>query len=121
MQEYFNRMQEIVTRNAQNKEGQAYCKINSRIRFMLQDVIDLRANKWIPRRNENNPKTIDQIQKEAESERFDMQVNSASLNPPRKDDRNNDRKRNRKSYNKIYLVIVFVKNTFSAIILSNVL
>lgn len=65
---------------------------------MLQDVIDLRANKWIPRRNENNPKTIDQIQKEAESERLDMQVNSASLNPPRKDDRNNDRKRNRKSY-----------------------
>ncbi|XP_011251008.1 eukaryotic translation initiation factor 4 gamma 3 isoform X6 [Camponotus floridanus] len=95
MQEYFNRMQEIVSRNAQNKEGPGYVKINSRIRFMLQDVIDLRANKWIPRRNENNPKTIDEIQKEAESERLDMQVNSASLNPPRKDDRNNDRKRNR--------------------------
>lgn len=63
---------------------------------MLQDVIELRANKWIPRRNENNPKTIDQIQKEAESERLDMQVNSAPLNTPRKDDRNNDRKRNRK-------------------------
>ncbi|XP_070158179.1 eukaryotic translation initiation factor 4 gamma isoform X5 [Polyergus mexicanus] len=95
MQEYFNRMQEIVTRSAQNKEGSGNVKISSRIRFMLQDVIDLRANKWIPRRNENNPKTIDQIQKEAESERLDMQVNSTSLNPPRKDDRNNDRKRNR--------------------------
>ncbi|KAL6260894.1 hypothetical protein P5V15_008422 [Pogonomyrmex californicus] len=88
MQEYFNRMQEIVARKGQSK-------ISSRIRFMLQDVIDLRANKWIPRRNENNPKTIDQIQKEAESERLDMQVNSAPLNTPRKDDRNNDRKRNR--------------------------
>ncbi|KAL6431458.1 hypothetical protein ACFW04_007220 [Cataglyphis niger] len=95
MQEYFNRMQEIVTRSAQNKEGPGNVKISSRIRFMLQDVIDLRANKWIPRRNENNPKTIDEIQKEAESERLDMQVNSTSLNPSRKDDRNNDRKRNR--------------------------
>ncbi|XP_011331702.1 eukaryotic translation initiation factor 4 gamma 3 isoform X2 [Ooceraea biroi] len=88
MQEYFNRMQEIVSRKN-------HSKISSRIRFMLQDVIDLRANKWIPRRNENNPKTIDQIQKEAESERLDMQLNSAPLNTPRKDDRNSDRKRNR--------------------------
>ncbi|XP_012530181.1 eukaryotic translation initiation factor 4 gamma 3 isoform X2 [Monomorium pharaonis] len=88
MQEYFNKMQEIVARKGQSK-------ISSRIRFMLQDVIDLRANRWIPRRNENNPKTIDQIQKEAESERLDMQVNSAPLNTARKDDRNNDRKRNR--------------------------
>lgn len=62
---------------------------------MLQDVIELRANRWIPRRSEGNPKTIDQIQKEAESERLDMQVNSAPLSTPRKDDRNNDRKRNR--------------------------
>ncbi|XP_012235318.2 eukaryotic translation initiation factor 4 gamma 3 isoform X2 [Linepithema humile] len=88
MQEYFGKMQEMVIRKG-------HSKISSRIRFMLQDVIDLRANKWIPRRNENNPKTIDQIQKEAESERLDMQVNSAPLNTPRKDDRNNDRKRNR--------------------------
>ncbi|XP_018310544.1 eukaryotic translation initiation factor 4 gamma isoform X4 [Mycetomoellerius zeteki] len=88
MQEYFNRMQELVARKG-------HSKISSRIRFMLQDVIDLRANKWIPRRNENNPKTIDQIQKEAESERLDMQVNSVSLNTTRKDDRNSDRKRNR--------------------------
>ncbi|XP_018054816.1 PREDICTED: eukaryotic translation initiation factor 4 gamma 3 isoform X2 [Atta colombica] len=88
MQEYFNRMQEIVARKG-------HSKISSRIRFMLQDVIDLRANKWIPRRNDNNPKTIDQIQKEAESERLDMQVNSVPLNTARKDDRNNDRKRNR--------------------------
>lgn len=119
MQEYFNRMQDIVSRNAQSKEGQGYVKINSRIRFMLQDVIDLRANKWIPRRNENNPKTIDQIQKEAESERLDMQVNSASLNPPRKDDRNNDRKRNRKSYliRSVFLAL-FVKSTFSAVTLT---
>lgn len=70
---------------------------------MLQDVIELRANRWIPRRSEG-PKTIDQIQKEAESERFDIQVNNASLNTPRKDDRNNDRKRNREYNNHQQLV-----------------
>lgn len=71
-------------------------KISSRIRFMIQDVIDLRANQWIPRRDENKPKTMDQIQKEAECERSDTQLNNTPMNTPRKDDRNNDRRRNRK-------------------------
>ncbi|KAI4491072.1 hypothetical protein M0802_010489 [Mischocyttarus mexicanus] len=89
MQEYFNKMQDIVSRRGQSK-------ISSRIRFMLQDVIDLRANKWVPRRDDSNPKTIDQIQKEVESERLDTQLtNNTPLNTPRKDDRNADRKRNR--------------------------
>ncbi|XP_076249202.1 eukaryotic translation initiation factor 4 gamma [Calliopsis andreniformis] len=88
MQDYFNKMQDIVARRGQGK-------ISSRIRFMLQDVIDLRANNWIPRRDDSNPKTIDQIQKEAESERLDSQLNSTPLNTPRKDERASDRKRNR--------------------------
>lgn len=61
-------------------------KINSRVRFMLKDVIDLRANKWVPRRDDSNPKTMDQIQKEAETERLDAQLNIPP-NTPRKDDR----------------------------------
>jgi len=32
---------------------------------MMQDIIDLRENNWVPRREDNNPKTIDQIHKEA--------------------------------------------------------
>ena len=32
---------------------------------MMQDIIDLRKNDWVPRREDNNPKTIDQIHKEA--------------------------------------------------------
>nr|KAF7435190.1 hypothetical protein H0235_003381 [Vespula pensylvanica] len=88
MQEYFSKMQDIVGRRGHGK-------ISSRIRFMLQDVIDLRANKWIPRRDDSNPKTIDQIQKEVESERLDTQLTNTPLNTPRKDDRNADRKRNR--------------------------
>ncbi|XP_043800130.1 eukaryotic translation initiation factor 4 gamma 3-like isoform X4 [Apis laboriosa] len=88
MQDYFNKMQDIVARRGHGK-------ISSRIRFMLQDVIDLRANNWIPRRDDSNPKTIDQILKEADSERLDSQLSNTPLNTPRKDERTSDRKRNR--------------------------
>ncbi|XP_057415567.1 eukaryotic translation initiation factor [Lotus japonicus] len=37
-----------------------------RLRFMVRDVIDLRANKWIPRREEIKAKTITEIHSEAE-------------------------------------------------------
>ena len=35
------------------------------MRFMMQDIVDLRNNDWVPRQEDNNPKTIDQIHKEA--------------------------------------------------------
>lgn len=59
-------------------------KISSRVRFMLQDVIDLRKCNWIPRRTDNNPKTISQIQKEAANELLQQHI----MNYPaaRKDD-----------------------------------
>jgi len=44
-------------------------KISNRTRFMIQDVIDLRKNKWEPRRDENKPKTIEQIHKDVIRER----------------------------------------------------
>lgn len=43
-------------------------------RFMLQDVIDLRNSKWVPRRQDINPRTIDEIQKEASDEQLTIQV-----------------------------------------------
>uniref|UniRef100_A0A6Q2XE38 Eukaryotic translation initiation factor 4 gamma 1 n=1 Tax=Esox lucius TaxID=8010 RepID=A0A6Q2XE38_ESOLU len=58
MDQYFAQMDKII------KEK----KTSSRIRFMLQDVLDLRRNMWVPRRGEQGPKTIDQIHKEAELE-----------------------------------------------------
>ncbi|XP_067051016.1 eukaryotic translation initiation factor 4 gamma 1-like [Acropora muricata] len=38
---------------------------SSRVRRMMQDIVDLRNNNWVPLREDNNPKTIDQIRKEA--------------------------------------------------------
>ncbi|KAG7325353.1 hypothetical protein KOW79_011669 [Hemibagrus wyckioides] len=58
MDQYFQQMEQIV------KER----KTSSRIRFMLQDVLDLRKNNWVPRRGDQGPKTIDQIHKDAELE-----------------------------------------------------
>ncbi|KAJ1087472.1 hypothetical protein NDU88_000643 [Pleurodeles waltl] len=58
MDQYFNQMDKII------KEK----KTSSRIRFMLQDLLDLRVCKWVPRRGEQGPKTIDQIHKEAQLE-----------------------------------------------------
>lgn len=79
---YFNQMNEL----AQKKENS---KVSSRVRFMLQDVIELRQNKWVPRRDDNNPKTIDQIQREADRESMEMTI--ALSTPLRKQDsRNND-------------------------------
>ncbi|XP_070684791.1 eukaryotic translation initiation factor 4 gamma 1-like [Pempheris klunzingeri] len=69
MDQYFNQMEKII------KER----KTTSRIRFMLQDVLDLRRNNWVPRRGDQGPKTIDQIHKDAEAEehREQMKVQQA--------------------------------------------
>ena len=51
---------------------------------MLQDVLELRLNNWVPRRDDNNPKTIDQIHKEAaEEERKTMILIQQSKLPKR--------------------------------------
>ncbi|XP_075762851.1 eukaryotic translation initiation factor 4 gamma 3 isoform X6 [Pelodiscus sinensis] len=63
MDQYFNQMEKIV------KER----KTSSRIRFMLQDVIDLRLCNWISRRADQGPKTIEQIHKEAKIEEQEEQ------------------------------------------------
>ncbi|XP_059587188.1 eukaryotic translation initiation factor 4 gamma 1 isoform X2 [Alligator mississippiensis] len=69
MDQYFNQMDKII------KEK----KTSSRIRFMLQDVIDLRRNSWVPRRGDQGPKTIDQIHKEAELEEHREQIKVQQL------------------------------------------
>ncbi|KAM7267871.1 hypothetical protein ACFE04_010037 [Oxalis oulophora] len=53
---YFNRLKELTT-NPQ---------LASRLRFMVRDVIDLRSNNWVPRREEMKARTITEIHTEAE-------------------------------------------------------
>ncbi|WOL17295.1 eukaryotic translation initiation factor [Canna indica] len=53
---YFNRLKEL-TSNPQ---------LASRLRFMVRDVLDLRSNNWVPRREEVKAKTISEIHSEAE-------------------------------------------------------
>uniref|UniRef100_A0A3Q2ZYD6 Eukaryotic translation initiation factor 4 gamma 2 n=1 Tax=Kryptolebias marmoratus TaxID=37003 RepID=A0A3Q2ZYD6_KRYMA len=57
MDQYFGRMRSLMN----NKE------LPARIRFLLQDTVELRENNWIPRKAfiDNGPKTINQIRQEA--------------------------------------------------------
>lgn len=69
-------------------------KIPSRIRFMIQDVIDLRRDKWIPRRNDSKPKLINEIEKDAKNEAMEQSMARESYRPekPRDHHRNDDNK-----------------------------
>ncbi|KAI3790394.1 hypothetical protein L2E82_03397 [Cichorium intybus] len=53
---YFNRLKELATNQ----------QLAPRMRFMVRDVIDLRSNQWVPRREEVKAKTITEIHTEAE-------------------------------------------------------
>ncbi|KAM7252732.1 hypothetical protein ACFE04_008241 [Oxalis oulophora] len=53
---YFSRMKELTT----------HPELAPRLKFMVHDVIDLRANNWVPRREEVKAKTITEIHSEAE-------------------------------------------------------
>ncbi|RWS18104.1 eukaryotic translation initiation factor 4 gamma 3-like isoform X8 [Leptotrombidium deliense] len=51
---YINALFEFISEN----------RISERVRFMIQDVLDIRINNWKARKiqDENKPKTIDEIQ-----------------------------------------------------------
>lgn len=57
MDQYFGRMKSLTI----NKE------LPSRIRFLLQNTVELRGNGWVPRKAhiDNGPKTINQIRQDA--------------------------------------------------------
>lgn len=93
---YFKEMSKLVDQR----------KTSSRVRFLMQDVIDLKLNNWKKRREDAGPKTIDQIHKEIEKEQLELKL--AHLNPmgppptrrderrADKNDRNDDRRRSQK-------------------------
>ena len=70
IEQYFEQIGKIITAK----------KILSRVIFMLRDVVELRDNKWVPRREEHyNPKTIEQIHKEAQMEKMQEQRSAAQM------------------------------------------
>ena len=92
---YFKDMRRLVSER----------KTSARVRFLIQDVIELRENNWRKRREDAGPKTIDQIHKEAEKEQKEQMIANItqSMGPPpgRRDDRrgydrNDDRRRSTK-------------------------
>lgn len=52
----------------------------SRSRFLYKDLIDLRANKWVPRRKVEKAKTLDEIRKDVEREERKQAQESAQNN-----------------------------------------
>ncbi|XP_047041267.1 eukaryotic translation initiation factor 4 gamma 3-like isoform X1 [Helicoverpa zea] len=67
----FKKMQDIVDRKSN--------KISSRVRFMLQDVIELRKRKWVAKTViDSQPKMMDQIQKEAEQQQRHIELMNAN-------------------------------------------
>lgn len=57
MDQYFGRMKSLTS----NKE------LPARIRFLLQNTMELRQNNWVPRKAyvDNGPKTINQVRQDA--------------------------------------------------------
>lgn len=78
---FFDKMEDLADKKRRGRN------VSSRVRFMLQDCIDLRSHKWIPRRDDSNPKTMTEISKEAERETLETNLLLSQPNTPRKDDR----------------------------------
>lgn len=67
----FKKMQDIVDRKSN--------KISSRVRFMIQDVIELRKRKWVVKSVvDSQPKMMNQIQKEAEQHQRNIELMNTS-------------------------------------------
>ncbi|KAK3893614.1 hypothetical protein Pcinc_002575 [Petrolisthes cinctipes] len=85
LDKYFKTMEKIVGER----------RTTSRVRFLLIDVFDLRQNHWVPRREDNKPKTKAQVQEEVKREEVEQQI-ALATNSNRRDDRDRDRDRDRR-------------------------
>jgi len=64
MQQYFNQFRKLALDES----------LSVRIRFMFQDLLELRNNVWIPRREENTPKTIGEVHADALAKQFQEEL-----------------------------------------------
>jgi len=69
---------------------------------MIQDVIDLRRDNWIPRRIDSKPKLINEIENDAKNEAIEqsMALSSSFNRPDNRDSRRGDDKFGRGGDNK---------------------
>jgi translation initiation factor 4G len=67
----------------------------ARIRFLMQDLIDLRTARWVARREEAGPKTIEQVHEDAAREILKKSLAGAEQGPPpgRRSEDRGDRRR----------------------------
>ncbi|XP_054159243.1 eukaryotic translation initiation factor 4 gamma 3-like isoform X2 [Oppia nitens] len=86
---FFIRMEKIANQKDPDVKG-----TSSRVRFMLKDINDMRKNNWKVRRDENLPKTIEEIhkdaQKEDEQKSRDLQQHTLRKHEERKKGNQND-------------------------------
>ena len=75
---YFNEMKKIISEKV----------VSARVRFLMQDVVDLRANNWQKRREDAGPKTIEEIHAQAKKEQLSEKLNmyNPSTPTPRRDE-----------------------------------
>lgn len=85
LDDYFANMKEITGDK----------KISARVRFLMQDVIELRKLKWVKRREEAGPKTIEQIHEQAQKEALQVKLKDMGPGPPpaRRSEDRSDRRR----------------------------
>eukprot|EP00978_Attheya_sp_CCMP212_P045148 scaffold335096_cov66-Attheya_sp.AAC.1 len=62
-------------------------RLSSRTRFMYQDLVDVRAHNWKPRRKEEKAKTLDEIRQDAAREEAQQAQQSAQGGNYRNDNR----------------------------------
>lgn len=77
-------------------------KVSSRIRFMILDVLDLRANKWVPRREIDNPKTIGEMNIELEKKEHEQKMAAAIATRKSYDDYSGNRSRDGRRNSKYF-------------------
>lgn len=68
-------------------------KLPARSRFMYKDLLELRDNRWVPRRDEGKAKTLEEIRKDVEKEE---KKQAAITQQNYRDDRNNNGGNNRR-------------------------
>ncbi|XP_025201815.1 eukaryotic translation initiation factor 4 gamma 3-like isoform X2 [Melanaphis sacchari] len=79
LNEIFDKLKALTSRDMKSK-------IPSRIKFMIQDVIDLRRDKWVPRRTDSKPKLINEIENDVKNEAIEQQSISLGYNRSEKRD-----------------------------------